>query len=392
MGFRLKGIHFLHKCMQHMAKGEHKISEYSHQNFSARSNLKQMNINKNIWSERLRKRTGLLIHTVVNQFANGAYGGSDDVSNIETDVLLHEKLERLYKSTRVVKHFQRDIVRGVEGYIVSGSKQVEIGIKLSDDSRKYGVENSCTLSKAALKFSYALAELEKELGVLLKSFGTQVAEPLRTMVMGAPLDDARHLAQSYDRMRQQAESQAVEVSKIQERMRDESGNTDQLMKLETAESKLQNLNSDMLTLGKQATSAMAAVEAQQQKMTLDRLLTMIKSERDYHQKVFQILDLLKEKMVSERVDATPCYKDIKNMPKSPIQNGSDDGAEYFIGEVMYSHYGESKVELSLSIGDYVVIRKVSSNGWAEGECKGKAGWFLAGYIERRQHVLASKVF
>lgn len=35
----------------------------------------------------------------------------------------------------------------------------------------------------------------------------QVAEPLRAMVMGAPLEDARHLAQRYDRMRQEAESQ-----------------------------------------------------------------------------------------------------------------------------------------------------------------------------------------
>lgn len=35
----------------------------------------------------------------------------------------------------------------------------------------------------------------------------QVAEPLRAMVMGAPLEDARHLAQRYDRMRQEAEAQ-----------------------------------------------------------------------------------------------------------------------------------------------------------------------------------------
>lgn len=29
-----------------------------------------------------------------------------------------------------IQHFQRDIVRGVEGYIVTGSKQVEIGNSL----------------------------------------------------------------------------------------------------------------------------------------------------------------------------------------------------------------------------------------------------------------------
>lgn len=39
----------------------------------------------------------------------------------------------------------------------------------------------------------------------------QVAEPLRAMVMGAPLEDARQLAQRYDRMRQEAEAQVSYV-------------------------------------------------------------------------------------------------------------------------------------------------------------------------------------
>lgn len=109
-----------------------------------------------------------------------------------------------------LQHFQRDIVRGVEGYIVTGSKQVEIGkffvdskysrllsanlssvqilipscagfpagTKLSEDSRKYGVENTCTsgstLSKAASNFARARAQMEKERGNLLKALGTQV--------------------------------------------------------------------------------------------------------------------------------------------------------------------------------------------------------------------------
>jgi len=33
----------------------------------------------------------------------------------------------LLMSNVIFQHFQRDIVRGVEGYIVTGSKQVEIG-------------------------------------------------------------------------------------------------------------------------------------------------------------------------------------------------------------------------------------------------------------------------
>jgi len=95
----------------------------------------------------------------------------------------------------------------VEGYIVHGSKQVEIGefvanvvllwqgfeftvvifysscfsftgTKLSEDCRKYGAENTCTtgttLSKAALNFSRARAQIERERGNLLKTLGTQV--------------------------------------------------------------------------------------------------------------------------------------------------------------------------------------------------------------------------
>eukprot|EP00494_Astrolonche_serrata_P013795 UN13920 len=70
--------------------------------------------------------------------------------------------------------------------------------------------------------------MEKERANLLKAFGTQVAEPLRAMVMGAPLEDARHLAQRYDRMRQEAEAQAIEVSKRQMKLRETSGNGDMI--------------------------------------------------------------------------------------------------------------------------------------------------------------------
>jgi len=52
------------------------------------------------------------------------------------------------------------------------------GTKLSEDSRKYGAENTCTsgntLSRAALSFARAHAQMEKERGNLLKALGTQV--------------------------------------------------------------------------------------------------------------------------------------------------------------------------------------------------------------------------
>ncbi|PPS15961.1 hypothetical protein GOBAR_AA04567 [Gossypium barbadense] len=358
--------------------------------------------------EQVARQQQASISAVFKQFGAGGYGGSDNVITDEVELQQHQKLEKLYVSTRAGKHFQRDIVRGVEGYIVTGSKQVEIGTKLSDDSRKYGAENTCTsgntLSKAALGYGRARAQMEKERGSLLKALGTQVAEPLRAMVMGAPLEDARHLAQRYDRMRQEAEAQAIEVSKRQARVRETSGNPEIVMKLESAETKLQDLKSNMAILGKEAVAAMTAVEAQQQRLTLQRLISMIEAERTYHQRVLQILDQLDAEMRSERqrieappppsmetMPPPPTYEEVNGVYASQTNNGSTDSMGYFLGEVMHTYNGESDVELSLSVGDFVVVRKVTNNGWAEGECKGKAGWFPFGYIERRERVLASKV-
>lgn len=356
---------------------------------------------------KLREQVAKQQQAVLKQFGGGGYG-SDNVFADEADLQQHQKLEKLYISTRAAKHFQRDVVRGVEGYIVTGSKQVEIGTKLSEDSRKYGTENTCTsgttLSKAALSFSRSRAQLEKERGNLLKVLGTQVAEPLRAMVVGAPLEDARHLAQRYDRMRQEAEAQAIEVSKRQVKVRETSGHPDHIMRLEAAEAKLQDLKTNMSILGKEAAAAMAAVEAQQQRLTLQRLIAMVESERAYHQRALQILEQLEGEMNLERqrIEAAPAPSLENNMPPPPYeevngvfasqaQNGSTDSMGYFLGEVVCPYRAESNVELSLSVGDYIVVRKVSGSGWAEGECKGKAGWFPYEYIERRERVLASKV-
>ncbi|ONM35202.1 SH3 domain-containing protein 2 [Zea mays] len=113
----------------------------------------------------------------MKQFEGGY--GTDGVFANEAEAQQHSKLDKLYISTCAAKHFQRDIVRGVEGYIVTGSKQVEIGgqmnsrvsfiehmkfefrnwNKLCEDGKKYGTENTCssgsTLSKAALSFAKA---------------------------------------------------------------------------------------------------------------------------------------------------------------------------------------------------------------------------------------------
>ncbi|XP_048332369.1 SH3 domain-containing protein 2-like isoform X2 [Ziziphus jujuba] len=327
---------------------------------------------------KLRDQVAKQQHAVFRQIA----GRSDNVITDETELQQHKRLERLYISTRAGKHYQRDIVRGVEGYIVTGSKQVEIGTKLSEDSRKYGVEQTCTsgdtLSKAAVSFGRARAQMEKEHGVFLKTLGTQVAEPLRAMVLGAPLEDARHLAQRYDRMRQEAEAQAIDVSRRQTKARESAGNADFIMKLEAAEAKLQELKANVATLGKDAAAAMSTVESQQQRFTLQRLLAMVEAERNYHQRILQILDQLEGEMLSERqkiesspspsacMPPPPSYDEVSGIFVSETYDGSTDNTDYFLGEV-------------------------SKNGWAEGECKGKAGWFPSNYVEKRERVLASKV-
>lgn len=53
------------------------------------------------------------------------------------------------------------------------------------------------------------------------------------------------------------------------------GNAEYVTKLEAAEVKLQELKSNVATMGKEAGAAMAAVEGQQQRLTLQRLISMV---------------------------------------------------------------------------------------------------------------------
>ncbi|KAG0447226.1 hypothetical protein HPP92_028411 [Vanilla planifolia] len=382
---------------------------------------------------KLREQVARQQQAVLKQFGGGALGNSENLNLDEAEVRQSHRLEKLYTSTRSCKHFQRDIVRSLEGYIVTGSKQVEIGTKLAEDSRKYGAENTCTsgnaLTKAAFNLAKARAQMLKEHEHLLRVYGTQVAEPLRAMVLGAPLEDAR-LAQRYGRMRQEAEAQG--------KGKGGPGNIDNASRLEAAETKLEDMKSNMKVLGKEAATAMLSVEVQQQKQTLQRLIAMIEAERIYHQRILQILEQLEGEMIFERqnVEASPSqrspnpaspglaspmrvvedqlspptyeeingmsssshlpqppsYEEANGISSSSASDGSSESMGYFLGEVISWFQAESDVELSLAVGDYVIVRKVSDSGWAEGECRGKAGWFPLGHIERRERVLASKIF
>jgi hypothetical protein len=59
-----------------------------------------------------------------------------------------------------------------------------------------------------------------------------------------------------------------------------------ISKLEAAEYKLEELKSNMVGLGKEAVSAMAAVEGQQQRLTLQRLIAMVNIKSNIHSNIF----------------------------------------------------------------------------------------------------------
>lgn len=329
----------------------------------------------------------------------------------EAELQRHQQLEKLYVSTKAAKQFQREIVRGIEGIISTGVKQLEVFTKLAEDCRKYATErppsNGEGLAKACAYFGTARLQMEKERDIMHRQLGTQVAEPLRALVMGAPLEDARHLVQRYERLRQEAEAQALDVGRKQ--VRSKEGSTETEQKLQAAEQKMVELVSAMAVLGKEAAAAMTSVEAQQQRLTFQRLISMVEAERAYHQRAAEILDQLQVQMVADRQRSEsiaplqgdgymppPSYEDAK-VDDASQQASGDNGSKtlksklYFLAEVMHPFEAEDQGELSLSIGDYVVVRQVSPTGWSEGECRGRAGWFPSSYVEERQRIPASKV-
>ncbi|CAN0865230.1 SH3 domain-containing protein 3 [Linum grandiflorum] len=130
------------------------------------------------------------------------------------------------------------------------------------------------LAKAVAIYGDARKNVEKETEDLNRLLSLQVLEPLRAMLTAGPLEDARHLAHQYSRMRQEAEAQAAELSKRQARVR-ESPVPENVAKWQAAEAKMQELKANMAVLGKEASAALAAVEAQQQRLTFQRLVSLV---------------------------------------------------------------------------------------------------------------------
>ncbi|KAJ7943962.1 SH3 domain-containing protein 2 [Quillaja saponaria] len=324
----------------------------------------------------------------------------------EAEIQCHQQLRNLYNSTKAAKHFQRNIVRGIEGFISVSSKQMEIVRRLAEDCCKYGTEHQGTsypLPSAAVHVgnSYNLIENEKE--TLIGILGEKVSQPLLAQITGAPLEDARHLTRHYDKLRQEVQAQAAEVLRRQSKLRDSSVSAESSIRLQNAEARLKELKSAMIALGREATAAMLAVEDQQQQITLQGLQTMVNAERSYHQSALNILEKLYAEMIMEKqlkeTSSLPVQNDLYSqpVPEDANSNGFDKHGLInqpdilFIAKVIHPFDAQAEGELSLSVDDYVVVRKVDPNGWSEGECNGNAGWFPSAYIARQERVPASKI-
>ncbi|XVF00011.1 hypothetical protein REPUB_Repub03eG0249500 [Reevesia pubescens] len=328
---------------------------------------------------------------------------NEDITVDEAELQCHQKLQDLYISTKAAKHLQRNIVRGIEGFIATSSKLVEIARKWADDCCKYGAEDQNTgssLARAALYFGKSHKSMEDERETLLGILGEQVSEPLRALITGAPLEDARHLTHRYDKLRQEVEAQAADVLRRRSKTRESDISTESYMKLKQAEARLTELKSSMMVLGREATAAMLSVEDQQQKITFQRLLAMVDAEKSYHQRVLAILEKLyaemtleeqmNESLTSQREVNVALAHDNTNSNKSEAQ-GDTQSDVYFIAKVVHPFDAQADGELSLAVGDYVVVRQVGPSGWSEGECKGMAGWFPSAYVERQEKAPASKI-
>lgn len=336
---------------------------------------------------------------------------NEDVVIDEAESQCHQHLQDLYSSTKAVKNLQRNIVRGLEGFIATSAKMMEIVRKLGDDCCKYGTENQNSgspLARIALRLGSSLKSMEDERGTLLGVLGEQVSEPLRTMINGAPLEDARHLTHRYDKLRQEVEAQAADILRRRSKTKESEISVEAYAKLKSAEARLTDLKSSVAALGKEATAAMLSVEEQQQKITYERLLAMVDAEKSYHSHALDILEKLYAEMIMEEQSNESAVESVTTTKRetnvvhpareetTSTSNGSDvhktnHNQTYFIAKVVHPFDAQADGELSLAIDDYVVVRQVGPTGWSEGEYKGKSGWFPSAYVEKQEKAPISKI-
>ncbi|KAE9596867.1 putative SH3 domain, AH domain-containing protein [Lupinus albus] len=331
--------------------------------------------------------------------------GNEPLMADDSELECHQQLQKLYISTKAAKHFQRHIVRGIESFISVSSKQMEIVRKLAKDCCNYGTENQGSgfpLARASVQLGNSYEILESERETLLGILGHQISEPLRAQITGAPLEDARHLTQRYEKLRHEVEAQAADVLRRRSKLRDSSVSAESSMRLQNAETRLKELKSALVALGREATAAMLSVEEQQQQITFQSLCTMVDAERAYHRHALVILEKIYTEMTEEKhpkeSSSYPPPRDGYKQTEDENSNLNDfdhkhtsQTGTYFFAKVIHPFDAQADGELNLSVDDYVVVRQVGPNGWSEGESKGNAGWFPSAYVQRQDLIPASKI-
>lgn len=307
--------------------------------------------------EAIRKQAAKLREQVARQqqavLKHLGHVNADAVVVDEEELHCHQKLQDLYSSTKAAKRLQRNIVRGLEGFIATGTKVVEIGLKFAEDFKKYGDENpdaNTPLSRVAHHFGTSYKSVEGERETLLGVLSEQVCEPIRTMIYSAPLEDARHLVNHYDRLRQEVEAQATDVLRRRSKLKESDISEEAYIKLKNSESRLAELKSSMKTLGKEATKAMLEVDDQQQNVTSQRLRALVEAERSYHRNALDILDKLHAEMIAEEeaIGASPKslplhLEDSASLPQEePISKPSGEVKSNPLGKIKGSRREEVK--------------------------------------------------
>ncbi|CAN0911452.1 SH3 domain-containing protein 3 [Linum grandiflorum] len=244
-------------------------------------------------ASKLREKVSNKQQAVRKQLSGSRYESSDSVVE-EVELQRHQQLEKLYRTTRAGRQeFQKDIAGAAEALTANGYKHNEAETKLYEDCCRYGTENNSDtmLAKAVAIYGDACKNVEKE------------TEDLNRLLS----------------------LQAAELSKRQARVR-ESPVPENVAKWQAAEAKMQELKANMAVLGKEASAALAAVEAQQQRLTFQRLVSLVEGEKNYHLRIGAIL--------------------------SEVET-----------EATHPFHAETDKELSLAIGDFVVVRKVTCISW-----------------------------
>ncbi|XP_068651624.1 SH3 domain-containing protein 1-like [Aristolochia californica] len=130
----------------------------------------------------------------------------------------------------------------------------------------------------------------------------------------------------------------------------------------------------------------------------------VNAKRSYYRSVGKILDNLHAQMIWQKQgsesnleytasstaeqNSTECIDTKHSNKPNDLQTAMEKNM-FFVAKVLHSFDAQAEGELSLFVGDYVVVRQVAPNGWSEGECNGTAGWFPSAYIERKEQILAS---